>query len=199
MNRITKVIAFLLVLALLVTSAIVAFAADTKGVNELPRADDASGSTTGVPDYALQTIAGSELRLSGLRGKPVLLDFFSATCQHCQAHAPFVADLARRHKNLTVINLAANNPFVESEKVEAYRRDAKIENTIVYAPSELFALYLTPDENGVIGVPQAVLFDSSGKLVARFTKWQDTDKPNIEATIAKHLKQEPEVRSQKPE
>lgn len=199
MNRTTKIIALLLVLAMLVTSALVAFAAPVRGVNELPRADDAAGSTTGVPDYALQTLAGSELRLSSLRGKPVLLDFFSATCQHCQAHAPFVVDLARRYKDLTIVNLAANNPYVDSEKVEAYRQAAKIENTIVYAPSELFALYLAPDENGVIGVPQAVLFDANGKLVARFTKWQDTDKPAIEAEIAKNLKQKPEVRSQKPE
>lgn len=175
MNRTTKVIAFLLVLAMLVTSALVAFAAPSGGVNELPRADDASGSTTGVPDYVLQTVAGGELRLSALRGKPVLLDFFSATCSHCQAHAPFVVDLARRYKDLTVVNLAANNPYVESEKVEAYRQTAKIENIVVYAPSELFALYLAPDENGIIGVPQAVLFDANGKLVARFTKWQDTD------------------------
>ncbi len=188
MKLLTKIVALLMLLALLVTSTLIALAAPLE-INELPRANDVSGSVTGVPDYTLQTLDGNELRLSSLRGKVVLLDFFNAHCKHCQAHAPFVASLAKRYKNLTVVNLASNNPFVDADAVATYKTTANIDNVIAWTPQELFAAYLTPDAEGIIGVPQAVLFDQSGKVVARFTKWQDADKPAIETMIAKYVKQ----------
>jgi len=186
MNRIVKIIALVLLLAMLASSLFVALAASE--VKELPRADDVAGERTGVADYTLTTLDGKELRLSSLRGKPVLLDFFSATCQHCQAHAPFIVEMARKYPTLTVINLASNNQFVDGEKVEEYRRAANIKNTIAYAPYALFAAYLQPNEQGIVGVPQAVLFDAQGKITAHFTKWTDADKPAIEAAIAKQIK-----------
>jgi thiol-disulfide isomerase/thioredoxin len=157
--------------------------------DQLPRADDPSGSVTGVPDYELETLKGTTLRLSSLRGHIVLLDFFSATCPHCQAHAPFVAELAKRYRErgLIVINMCANNPYVDRGEVEKYVRNAGIENDVVWTPSELIRLYLTPLPDGRYGVPQAVLFGYDGRLVARFSAWEEKDKEQIEQTIVKYL------------
>lgn len=159
---------------------------------ELPRADDASGSVTGVPDYKLVTFKGTELRLSSLRGRVVLLDFFSATCPHCRKHAPFISDLAKRYRDrgLVVLNLSSNNPYVDREQVESYMRDADIENDIVWSPIELFMLYMTPNAEGIYGVPQAVLFGTDGRVAARFTKFEEQDKTGIEQTIGKQLKKQ---------
>lgn len=159
---------------------------------ELPRADDASGSVTRVPDYNLVTFKGRELRLSSLRGRVVLLDFFSAACQHCRKHAPFISDLAKRYRDrgLVVINLSSNNPYVDREQVESYIREANVENDVVWSPIELFMLYMTPNAEGVYGVPQAVLFGTDGRVAARFTKFEEQDKAGIEQTIAKQFKKQ---------
>ncbi|MER3427728.1 MAG: hypothetical protein C4334_06455 [Pyrinomonas sp.] len=168
-----------------------AFTAQASGeqANQLPRAEDPSGGETGVPDYELETLAGTTLRLSSLRGRVVLLDFFSATCPHCQRHAPFVAELAKRYRarGLVVVNMCANNPYVDRADVEKYVRDAGIENDVVWTPSELLKLYMTPLPNGLYGVPQAVLFDAAGRVVARFMSWEEKDKPQIEQAIVKQL------------
>jgi peroxiredoxin len=158
--------------------------------NELPAADDPSGARTGVPDYNLMTLKGSEMRLSSLRGRVVLLDFFLAACPHCKAHARFVSDLAKRYRDrgLVVLNLCTNNPYVDRETVQQYAQEAGIDNDILFVSFELLSLYLTPQPDGTYGVPQAVLFNADGRVAARFTKWQEQDKPEIEQTIVKLLK-----------
>lgn len=191
MSRFLKVATILFFLA---SSALVASSRATFGpAEELPRADDASGARTGVPDYTLETLKGAELRLSSLRGRIVLLDFFTATCPHCKEHAPFVADLAKRHRDrgLVVLNMCPHNPYVDRELVEGYAREAKIENDIVWSPQELFQAYMMPDKEGRIGVPQAVLFGADGRVAARFLDWDERSKTEIEQLIAKRLNSAP--------
>ena len=162
---------------------------DATTANQLPRADDATGTQTGVPDFELETVKGTKLRLSSLRGRVVLLDFFSATCLHCQKHAPFVAELAKRYrdKGLVVVNMSSNNQFIDSEKVGAYMQVAGIENEVVWSPLELFKLYIAPNKEGVVGVPYAVLFGADGRAVARFASFEDADRPAIEGAIQKAM------------
>lgn len=161
---------------------------------ELPRADDASGTLTGVPDYTLTTFKGTELRLSSLRGRVVLIDFFNATCPHCRKHAPFIASLAKRYRErgLVVLNLCAHNPYVDREIVADYIQAAGIENDVVWAPFELFSAYMTPDSEGRLGVPQTLIFGTNGRVAARFTGWEeDKTGPQIEQAVLKQLAIQP--------
>jgi thiol-disulfide isomerase/thioredoxin len=158
--------------------------------SELPRADDPSGEQTGVPDYVLETLKGKDLRLSSLRGKIVLLDFFSAACPHCQKHAPVIAALAKKYRdrNLVVVSLCAHNPYLDRELVEKYAQNAGIENDVVWSPYELFTRYMQLSPEGIPGVPQMVLFDKSGRVVARFMGWDEKNPLQIEEAILKALK-----------
>lgn len=195
MLRFLKV-AVLLFLFASAASAIIATSRTASGpVEELPRADDASGAQTGVPDYTLETLKGTQLRLSSLRGRVVLLDFFTATCPHCKEHAPFVAELAKRHRDrgLVVLNMCPHNPYVDRELVEGYARDAKIENDIIWSPQELFSAYMMPNKDGRLGVPQAVLFGADGRVAARFLDWEERGKTEIEQTIVKQLNSAPKA------
>lgn len=154
---------------------------------ELPRADDPSGERTGVPDYALETLSGKELRLSSLRGKVVMLDFFSATCPHCQKHAPVIAALAKKYRarNFVVVSLCAHNPYLDRELVETYVRNAGIDNDVVWAPLELFQKYM---QDGQSGVPQMVIFDTNGRVAARFLGWDEKNPPQVEEAVLKLIK-----------
>jgi len=157
---------------------------------ELPRADDASGTLTGVPDYTLNTFKGTELRLSSLRGRVVLLDFFNANCPHCRKHAPFIANLAKRYRDrgLVVLNLCAHNPYVDREIVADYIRTAGIENDVVWAPFELFSAYMTPDSEGRLGVPQTIIFGTDGRVAGHFVGWEEEKTgPQIEQAVLKQL------------
>jgi peroxiredoxin len=50
---------------------------------------------TAAPDFALSTATGERVRLSDLRGKTVLLEFFATWCPHCQAEAQHLTRMFR--------------------------------------------------------------------------------------------------------
>lgn len=156
---------------------------------QLPFADDASGTRSGVPDYELQTLKGQPLRLSSLRGRVVLLDFFLAACPHCRAHAPFISDLAKRYRDrgLTVVALCTNNPYTERELVESYTKDSNFDSEVAFVSLDVLMSFIKQRQDGSYGVPEAVLFGSDGRFVARFTAWEEKDKPLVERAIAAEL------------
>jgi thioredoxin-like negative regulator of GroEL len=50
-----------------------------------------------APDVELQTLDGERLALASLRGKIVVLDFWTTRCRPCLASVPDLRDLVRRH------------------------------------------------------------------------------------------------------
>ena len=66
-------------LALLLASPLVACASEPEAVY--------------APDFTLPTLDGESVTLSGLRGKPVMLTFWTTHCPACMFQAPFVQAL----------------------------------------------------------------------------------------------------------
>lgn len=83
-----------------------------------------------APDFLLQTPDGGELRLSDLRGKPVLVNFWASWCAPCREEMPEIvaAYNDRRDDGLVVvaINLQEND-----EQVREFVRDFGMEFPVV--------------------------------------------------------------------
>ena len=65
-----------------------------------------------APDFTLATATGERVRLSDLRGKTVLLEFFATWCPHCQAEARHLITL---HENLPAADFAFLSVNADSE------------------------------------------------------------------------------------
>jgi len=61
-----------------------------------------------APDISLKTITGKTVRLSELKGKPVLVNFWATTCPGCVKEMPHLADLYNKYsaQGLEVIGIA---------------------------------------------------------------------------------------------
>lgn len=94
------------------------------GIVALPASADGAERTVGTdegdaaPDFLLQTLDGGTLRLSDLRGSPVLVNFWASWCTPCRQEMPEIvrAYNARRDEGLVVVgvNLQENTGQVRS-------------------------------------------------------------------------------------
>jgi len=50
-----------------------------------------------APDFELQTLDGKNLKLSGLRGKAVLLNFWATYCGPCKLEMPWFVELQKEY------------------------------------------------------------------------------------------------------
>lgn len=117
-----------------------------------------------APDLELPTLDGEQVRLSALRGKVVLLNFWATWCGPCRKEIPH---LQRFHEKYPEDRFALIG--VTDEKPEEVRQFLD-ERGITY-PSlidkshEVFHLY------GVTGIPMTVAIGPDGKIAAMQEGW----------------------------
>lgn len=112
-----------------------------------------------APDFSLTLFdAGESITLSGLRGQPVILDFFASWCPSCRAEAPFLQEFWQTYQgtDLVLLGVALN------DSLEGLR-DFKDEFRLTY-PMGL-------DETGSIAamyrvgsIPTFVMIDREGRI-----------------------------------
>ncbi|HJY11135.1 MAG TPA: TlpA disulfide reductase family protein, partial [Flavobacterium sp.] len=110
-----------------------------------------------LPDFKLKELAGNEISLTQLLGKPTLINFWSIWCGPCIAEMPQLSRLKEKYKDkVNFISITENNGvadnlkdflkdkdfnFLVLESAEAYKRELKIKSI----PKNLFL-----DKNGVL-------------------------------------------------
>jgi thiol-disulfide isomerase/thioredoxin len=111
-----------------------------------------------APDVTVTSMAGKEVKLSSLRGKPVLLDFWATWCGPCRVSLPHTQQVATKHaKEITVLSISDE----DADKIDAYFK----QNGYKVAP------YRDVDKSAQLHykietVPTFVVIDAQGNLVA---------------------------------
>ena len=117
-----------------------------------------------APDFEFTTLDGSGGRLSGLRGRYVLLDFWATWCGACVAKLGEVERLRRQfsaEKKLEVVGL---NLDADRSRVESFLQSTKI--PWVHVPLGDWATTSIPRQFAISGIPAYVLIDPSGRIAA---------------------------------
>ena len=124
-----------------------------------------------VPDYEIPTISGSTIKLSQLRGKVVVLDFWATNCGPCRAETPHLVQIAEEYKDkgVTVIGIALDE---DPDLVAKFVRDFKINYTIGFAPEGMFAKFDTSDD---AAIPQTLIFGRDGRKIDQTIGFQPLD------------------------
>ena len=125
-----------------------------------------------APAFVVRDVDGHPVTLSGLHGKPVLLDFWATWCEPCRESMPYVQSLYDRFKDkgLVVLGIDTNE---SAEKARDYFAAQKFSfANLLGTGSDIVRNY------GANAIPRLLLIDKDGIVRYVHRGWG----PNIDLT-----------------
>jgi thiol-disulfide isomerase/thioredoxin len=110
-----------------------------------------------APDFQLESLDGSSIKLADLRGRPVLINFWATWCGPCQQEMPLIEQYYQKYKADLVV-LAVNSDEPESD-VQAYITNLDLNFTVLLDPG-----YKVEDLYRVRAFPTTFFVDKSGTI-----------------------------------
>ncbi|MHA4896379.1 thioredoxin-like domain-containing protein [Pedobacter sp. PWIIR3] len=131
-------------------------------------------------DFTLPDKNGIEFKLSSLKGKYVLVDFWASWCVPCRAENPFMLKAYKelKDKNFEIVGVSLDEtkaawmravdqdklPWIQVSDVKGFKTEIAV-------------------RFGITAIPQNVLIDPDGKVIAK-----DLRGPDVNKMIASHIK-----------
>lgn len=113
-----------------------------------------------APEIDLPTLAGGRVKLSALRGHPVVVSFWGTWCPPCRVEFPALVAAHRKYREsagLEVLAVNQRDQELRTSDVQAFVKEFSVEFTVAL------------DERGrsrrtfrLIGLPTTVFIDSAG-------------------------------------
>ena len=153
-------------LILIVIAAIVAamlFAGIHMARNNRPNGP-ATGQLMGnlAPDFSLPAIDGTNLKLSDLRGKAVLLNFWATYCGPCKIEMPWFVELQKEYgpQGFQIVGVAMDD--ATTEEIAKFAKEMGVNYPILIGQESVGQSY-----GGVSVLPTTFFVNRDGKLIAR--------------------------------
>jgi peroxiredoxin len=114
-----------------------------------------------APDFTLDDLGDAPVRLSDLRGKPVVINFWATWCPPCRQEAPALQAAYERYRDQGVVLLGVDS-----------REDAETVRTFASQNGLMYPLLLDREgdvsaEYQVLGIPTTVFLDAAGVVQTR--------------------------------
>ena len=139
---------------------------------------DRSHKGSALPDFTLKDLAGKELQLASLKGKPLLINLWATWCAPCVAELPQLDTLAAGNPGLKVLTVNQ-----DMDKLDSVAPFLKARGVTRLEP------WLNPDNSltfqfGADTLPVTILYDSSGREVWRTVGGRDWNTADTAALLA---------------
>jgi|MudIll2142460700_1097286.scaffolds.fasta_scaffold29835_3 peroxiredoxin len=134
-----------------------------------------NGQLSAAPDFTLQDLSGRNVRLSDLRGKVVLVEFWATWCPPCRASVPVIEHLHRTYaeQGLVVLGISIDEGW---DAVRSFAREQGISYAILKGNDEVSAQYM------VRVVPTMFLVGKDGMIAKQYMGGEE------EETLAKDVR-----------
>jgi cytochrome c biogenesis protein CcmG/thiol:disulfide interchange protein DsbE len=115
-----------------------------------------------APEIDLASLDGERVRLSELRGRPVLVNFWATWCEPCREEFALMVEADERHRDdgLEILGILHDDPAGDDE-IRAFASEHGATWTMLHDPQDV----AWEDYLG-IGVPQSYFVDTEGVVRA---------------------------------
>jgi thiol-disulfide isomerase/thioredoxin len=145
-----------------------------------PEAPAILSKSTPAPDFTLETLDGTNMRLSDFRGKAVLLNFWATWCAPCKIEMPWFVDLQKQYgpRGLQIVGVAMDDS--SKEDIAKFAKDMGVNYPVLIGKEAVGDEY-----GGVPALPESFFIGRDGKIVDRIIGLKG--KEEIEDSIKKAL------------
>ena len=142
------------------------------------------GQSTIAPDFSLESLDGTTMRLSDLRGKAVLLNFWATWCAPCKIEMPWFVELQKQYgpQGLQIVGVAMDD--ASKEDIGKFAKSMGVNYPILIGKEAVGNQY-----GGVPALPETFLIGRDGKIVDKIVGLKG--KGEIEDSIRKALETRP--------
>jgi peroxiredoxin len=114
-----------------------------------------------APDFTLKDAAGRDVKLSDLKGKVVLLNFWATWCGPCKFEIPWFIEFEKQYKDQGFAVVGVSLDDEGWEVVKPYIEDKKVNYRVVVGTEDVSMKY-----GGVDSLPQTFLIDREGRIAS---------------------------------
>jgi thiol-disulfide isomerase/thioredoxin len=133
-----------------------------------------------APDFTLESLDGKSMRLSDLRGKAVLLNFWATWCGPCKIETPWLVELQNQygHEGLQVVGVEMGDDG--KDEITKFMKDMGMNYPVLIGKEAVGEAY-----GGVPALPETFFIGRDGKIVDKIIGLKG--KGEIEDSIKKAL------------
>jgi len=125
-----------------------------------------------APEFNMPTIDGKTVKLSGLKGKYVMLDFWASWCQPCRQENPHVVQMYNKYKNknFTIVGISLD------KDVDAWKQ-AVAQDGLTWTHGSELNDFESPTVRAyqVEAIPASFIIDPEGKIIAKNLRGEELD------------------------
>ena len=148
----------LVVLTLLMISLLLVFGCQLSTTNDINPTASVGGSEIGkaAPDFTLQDLEGQTVTLSGLRGSPIMLNFWATWCSPCRHEMPFLQQVYEDWQDKGLVLLTINLRETLSEAMQFLQSNDLTFPVLLVTDGGIASKY------NITGIPTTFFIDKDG-------------------------------------
>ncbi len=145
------------------------------------RARQAAAKGSAAPDFVLTDLQGHAVKLSDLRGKAVVLNFWATWCPPCKEEIPWFVELQKRYgaQGLQVVGVSMDDG--DQKDVAKFAAENAINYPVLFGKEDVAAQY-----GGIDYLPTTFYIDRNGVVLNRVfgQPGRDEIEQNVRRAIA---------------